>query len=62
MSLFDVQPFTEIAVNQNVTLSTPAYVEGDSSGATAFLRSSVNVGTAITVYDKKAFHDTGALC
>ena len=53
ISLFDVQSFTEIAVNQNITLSTPAYVEGDNSGATAFLRSSVNVGTALTVYDKK---------
>ena len=53
MSLFDVQPFTEISLNQNISLSVPAYVEGDSSGATAFLRSSVNVGTAITVYDKK---------
>ena len=53
LSLFDVQSFTEITVNENISLSVPSYVEGDSSGATAFLRSSVNVGTALTVYDKK---------
>ena len=53
MSLYDIQPFTEITVNNSVDLSIPAYVEGNSSGATGFLRSPVSAGTGITVYDQK---------
>jgi hypothetical protein len=52
MSMYDIQPFTEIEVNQSLSLTIPSYVEGSNSGATAFLRSPV-VGTALTVYDKK---------
>ena len=53
MSMYDVQPYTELIINQNTELQVPAYVKGNSSGATAFLRSPVNAGTALTVYDKK---------
>ena len=53
MSMYDIQPFTEITINSSVDLSIPAYVEGNSSGATAFLRSPVSAGTALTVYDQK---------
>jgi hypothetical protein len=52
MSMYDIQPFTEIEVNESVSLTIPSYVEGSNSGATAFLRSPV-VGTALTVYDKR---------
>jgi hypothetical protein len=52
MSMYDIQPFTEIEVNESISLTIPSYVEGSNSGATAFLRSPV-VGTALTVYDKK---------
>ena len=52
MSMYDIQPFTEITVNNSIDLTVPAYVEGNSSGATGFLRSPV-VGTALTVYDQK---------
>ena len=53
ISLYDIQPFTELTLNQSIDLTVPVYVEGNSSGATGFLRSSVNAGTAVTVYDKK---------
>ena len=53
MSMYDIQPFTEITVNNAVDLSIPAYVEGNSSGATGFLRSPVSAGTGIVVYDQK---------
>jgi hypothetical protein len=53
MSMYDIQPFTEIEVNQELNLTIPSYVEGSNSGATAFLRSPVVVGTSLTVYDKK---------
>ena len=53
ISLYDIQPFTNITVNHSIDLSIPSYVEGSSSGATGFLRSSVSAGTALTVYDQK---------
>jgi len=53
MSMYDIQPFTEITVNNSIDLSVPAYVEGNSSGATGFLRNPVSAGTALTVYDQK---------
>jgi len=52
ISLYDIQTFTEITLNEPITLSTPTFVKGKYSGATAFLRSSVNAGTALTVYQK----------
>ena len=50
ISLFDVQTYGDLTLNQPITLSTPTYVRGDSSGATAFLKNNVSVGTALTVY------------
>ena len=52
-SLYDIVPFTELTLNQAITVAVPAYVEGESSGATGFLRYSVSAGTAVTVYDRK---------
>ena len=52
ISLYDVQPFTEITLNQPITLQTPSHIKGKYSGATAFLRHTVNAGTALTVYQK----------
>ena len=37
-SLYDIVPFTELTVNQEITVAAPAYIEGASSGATGFLR------------------------
>lgn len=50
LSLYDVQTFTNITVNEPVTLSNSVYIKGESSGATGFLRSNVSAGTAITAY------------
>ena len=50
ISLFDVQTYGDLSINEAVTLNTPTYVRGDSSGATAFLKHSVTAGVALTVY------------
>ena len=50
LALFDVQTTTEIALNQADALNVPTFIKGESSGATGFLRYSVNAGT-ITVYE-----------
>jgi len=52
LSLFDVQPFTEITLNQAHTLTVPTFVKGSNSGATAFLRDAVTASTAITLYER----------
>ena len=59
LSLFDVQTYTTLDLNENTTLSTPVFVEGASSGATGFLRYDVNAGTAATVYDVKGNFSIG---
>ena len=50
VALYDFQAFTEITLNEPITLSTPTFIRGKYSGATGFLRDSVNVGTALTIY------------
>jgi len=50
LSLFDVQTYTDITVNEPVTLNTSTYIKGESSGATGFLKYSVSAGIAITAY------------
>jgi len=52
ISLYDIQTITEITLNEPITLSTPTFIKGKYSGATAFLKSSVSAGTALTVYEK----------
>ena len=52
LSLFDVQPFTFVTLNQAHTLSIPTFVTGSNSGATAFLRDAVTSGTTLTLYDR----------
>ena len=52
LSLFDVQPFTFITLNQVHTLSVPTFVKGANSGATGFLREPVSAGLTVTVYDR----------
>ena len=51
ISLYDVQPITDIAVNQAITLSTPTFVKGANSGATGFLKDAVTDGTALKIYE-----------
>ena len=47
VSLFDLQTYTEIDLNTETTLTTPVFIEGKSSGATAYLRHSISAGTYI---------------
>ena len=50
LSVYDVQTFGDLEVNEAVTLTVPTHIKGDSSGATAFLKNAVSAGTALTVY------------
>lgn len=50
ISLYDVQIFTKLTLNKSITLSTPTFIKGKNSGATAFLKDSVNDETTLTIY------------
>ena len=50
LSLYDVQTYVDVRMNQPHTLTVPTFVEGQSSGATGFIRYPVEVGVAMTVY------------
>jgi hypothetical protein len=51
ISLYDIQTFTKIILNADISLSVPTYIKGNNSGATGFLKDTVSVGKTITVYD-----------
>ena len=51
LALYDIQTYTEITLNQAVTLSVPTFVRGKSSGATGFLRYDVSNGRLLTLYN-----------
>jgi len=51
LSLFDVQTYAEITLNEPITLSTSTLIKGESSGAKGFLRSNVTADTDLTVYN-----------
>ena len=51
ISLYDLQSFTTITLNQATTLSIPTFVKGHRSGATAFIRSAVSNSKTVTLYE-----------
>ena len=51
ISLYDVQTTIEINLNEPITLSVPTFVEGQNSGASAFLKDAVSASNLITLYD-----------
>ena len=50
ISLYDVQIFTKLTLNQPITLSAPTFIKGKNSGATAFLKDSVTNSNILTIY------------
>lgn len=59
LSLYDIQTYTEISLNQPITLSTPVHIKGKSSGAVGFLRYSNSNSGIITAYNTKGFFAVG---
>jgi hypothetical protein len=49
--LYDIQTYSEIQVNENLTLNVPAYIKGKSSGATAFLKFAASNSGILTAYN-----------
>jgi hypothetical protein len=51
ISLYDIQTYTKITLNQPITLNTPTYVIGNSSGATGYLKNSVIDSQSLLLYN-----------
>jgi len=51
ISLYDIQTYTEITLNEPITLSTPVHIKGKASGATAYLRFNASNSGIITAYN-----------
>ena len=50
ISLFDVQLYTTLTINEVITLDTPSRIIGENSGAKAFLRTQVTDSRDLTLY------------
>ena len=50
-ALFDIQTYTEITLNENITLDTPTHIKGKASGATGFLKYAATNSGIITAYN-----------
>jgi hypothetical protein len=53
LTLFDIQTYSKLTLNEPVTLSTPTYIQGSQTGATGYLKQSVSGLSTITVYEIK---------
>ena len=51
-SLYDIQLFSKLTLNEPITLTIPTQIKGKYSGATGFLRSAVSNSTSLVVYEK----------
>ena len=51
IALYDIQTYTEITLNEPITLSVPTYIKGNSSGAVGYLRYDVSNSSNITAYN-----------
>jgi len=49
-SFFDIQTYTYINLNANITLSTPSFIEGKNSSASGYLVSSVTNSNQLVLY------------
>ena len=59
IALYDIQTYTEISVNEPITLTTPTHIKGKSSGAVGFLRYDVSNSGILTAYNTRGKFSVG---
>ena len=59
ITLYDIQTFTEISVNEPISLTVPTQIKGKSSGATAYLRYTTSSSGIITAYNVQGSFSIG---
>ena len=50
-SLYDIQLFSKLTLNEPITLTIPTQIKGKYSGASGFLVNAVTNSTSLNVYD-----------
>ena len=53
ISLYDIQTYTEVTLNQATTLTVPTHVKENLAEQQGFLRYDVSNGTLLTLYNTK---------
>jgi hypothetical protein len=48
--VYDIQTYTKVSISTTITLNTPAFIKGNSSGATGYLQSSISASPNLTLY------------
>ena len=51
LALYDVQTTVDFVLNQATTLTVPTHVQGNRSGATAFIKDAITDSNALSVYE-----------
>ena len=59
LSLFDIQTYTEITLNEPITLTRPTHVKGKSTGSIGYIRYDVTNSPTLTVYNTKGKFASG---
>lgn len=59
ISLYDVQTYTEIELNEPITLTVPTHIKGKESGAVGFLRYDTSNSRQFKVYNTKGKFSLG---
>ena len=59
IALYDIQTYTEIELNEPISLSVPTHVKGKESGAVGFLRYDTTDSRQFTVYNTKGSFSLG---
>ena len=50
LALYDIQTYTTITLNSNITVSTPAFIEGKNNGATGYLVNDITSSNSLILY------------
>ena len=59
IALYDIQTYTEISLNEPITLTNPVHIKGRSSGATGYLRYDTSNSGILTAYNTKGKFSVG---
>ena len=59
ISLYDIQTYTEIELNEPISLNIPTHIKGKESGATGYLRYAATDARNITIYNTKGNFSRG---
>lgn len=58
-SLYDIQTYTTLTINSTITKSSPAFIQGQNSGATGYLLNDVTNSNTLTLYQVSGSFSVG---